>query len=447
MTEASVRTQMSDTDGTEGIILDATATVLRYGAIVHSALVGLTLLFALAASTRLVPGLYDLAQRFLLVSYNGAGDAALAIVIILSLVNISALLVIMVSVLAREIWALPGLFLLVGANVVVLLALGYTPALVTMIFAAWAALRLLRAPNMLRVNPVMVRELRGRMRGARAFVVMSIYLALMSGFALLLYVIFSTASSLNASAATGQIGRVLFAGVVGIELLLIIFIAPSFTSGAITGERERQTYDLLRTTLLATPSFITGKLESSLGYILLLLLAAIPLQSLAFLFGGVTETEVILAFLILTVTAITFGTFGIYFSATQPRTLAASVRTYGTIAAWAFIAPIVIGFVVNVIQTSIFGNANAPNAPGLEALLNYINLLLTSTNPFATAVQTQRLLVEQQVIGLYSVTLASDGSTIPMISPWVVFTTLYQAIAAILIVLTIRRTQQVDVNS
>ena len=69
----------------------------------------------------------------------------------------------------------------------------------------------------------------------------------------------------------------LAAGVVGIELLLIIFIAPSFTSGAITGERERQTYDLLRTTLLATPSFITGKLESSLGYILLLLLAAIPL--------------------------------------------------------------------------------------------------------------------------------------------------------------------------
>ncbi|MCA9902396.1 MAG: hypothetical protein KC547_00955, partial [Anaerolineae bacterium] len=135
------------------------------------------------------------------------------------------------------------------------------------------------------------------------------------------------------------------------------------------------------------------------------------------------------------------------FSATQPRTLAASVRTYGTIAAWAFIAPLVIGFIVNLVQAGIFGNANAPNAPGLEAALNYANLLLTSTNPFATAVQTQRLLVEQQVLGLYSVTLSSDGSTIPMISPWVVFGTLYLTVAATLIVLTIRRTQQVDVNS
>ncbi|MCC6616859.1 MAG: hypothetical protein IT320_25525 [Anaerolineae bacterium] len=447
MAEAALYSQITETDGVAGVALETAARVLRRGALLHALLAGLMLIFALLASTRLVPSLYDLAQQLFLLSYGGASDAALAIVIIFSLVNISALLVIMVSVLAREIWALPGLLVLALANAAVLLVLGYTPALITVIVGAWALVRLLRAPNVLRVNPVMMRELRGRMRGARAFVVMSIYLALMSGFALLLYVIFSTASSLNASAATGQIGRVLFAGVVGIELLLIIFIAPSFTSGAITGERERQTYDLLRTTLLATPSFITGKLESSLGYVLLLLFAAIPLQSLAFLFGGVTETEVILAFLILTITAVTFGTFGIYFSATQPRTLAASVRTYGTIAAWAFIIPLVIGFIVNIIQAGVFGNANAPNAPGLEALLQYVNLLLTSTNPFATAIQTQRLLVEQQVIGLYSVTLASDGSTIPMISPWVVFATLYQAIAAILIVLTIRRTQQVDVNS
>ncbi len=447
MTETSVGVPMSGTDGPAGAALEGAAKVLRRAANLHTALAGLMLLVAVVAASRLVPGLYDLVRSVFLARYGGAGDAALAIVIIFALVNISALLVIMVSVLAREIWALPGLLLLMVVNLAVLLIMGYTPSLITLVFGTWAMLRLLRAPNLLRINPVMVRELRGRMRGARAFVVMTIYLALMSGFALLLYVVFSTASSLNASAATGQIGRVLFAGVVGIELLLIIFIAPSFTSGAITGERERQTYDLLRTTLLATPSFITGKLESSLGYILLLLLAAIPLQSLAFLFGGVSETEVILAFLILALTAVTFGTFGIYFSATQPRTLAASVRTYGTIAAWAFVVPLVIGFIVNLVQTGIFGNANAPNAPGLEAVLNYANLLLTSTNPFATAVQTQRLLVEQQVIGLYSVTLSSDGSTIPMISPWVVFSTLYLTVAATLIVLTIRQTQQVDVNS
>ena len=35
-----------------------------------------------------------------------------------------------------------------------------------------------------------------------------------------------------------------------------------------------------------------GKLVSALSFVMLLLLAAIPLQSIAFFFGGVAETEV-----------------------------------------------------------------------------------------------------------------------------------------------------------
>src|SRR5258707_12912768 len=138
-------------------------------------------------------------------------------------------------------------------------------------------------------NPVVLKELRGRMRGTRAFVVLTVYLTLMSGFALLLYVLYAT--SLNYSGVTpgGTIGRVLFIGIVGVELFLVTFIAPTFTAGAISGERERQTYDLLRTTLLPASRLIIGKLISALSYVFLLLLAAIPLQSLAFLFGGVTE--------------------------------------------------------------------------------------------------------------------------------------------------------------
>jgi ABC-type transport system involved in multi-copper enzyme maturation permease subunit len=151
------------------------------------------------------------------------------------------------------------------------------------------------------------------MRGMRAFVVITIYLGLMSGVTVLVYLIYTPFNRGSASTVTGELGRILFGAVVGIELLLIIFIAPAFTAGAITGERERKTYDLLQTTLLPNPSFITGKLESSLGYILLLLLAAIPLQSIAFLFGGVTELELVLAFVILIVTAVALGTIGMYF--------------------------------------------------------------------------------------------------------------------------------------
>src|SRR5215467_2499742 len=81
-------------------------------------------------------------------------------------------------------------------------------------------------------NPVVLKDLRGRMRGTRAFVVLTVYLTLMSGFALLLYVLYAT--SLNYSGVTpgGTIGRVLFIGIVGVELFLVTFIAPTFTAGA-----------------------------------------------------------------------------------------------------------------------------------------------------------------------------------------------------------------------
>ena len=171
----------------------------------------------------------------------------------------------------------------------------------------------------------MLKELRGRMRGARAFVIITIYLLLMSIFTILLYFV---RVPLSGSVVTGELGRVLFIGVVGIELLLIIFIVPALTAVAITGERERKTYDLLKTTLLPTPAFVAGKMESALGYIFLLLLAAIPLQSIAFLFGGVSLPELLLAFIVLSVTAMTLGAVGMFFSSLTDRTLPATVRSY-----------------------------------------------------------------------------------------------------------------------
>ena len=202
-------------------------------------------------------------------------------------------------------------------------------------------------------NPVVLKELRGRMRGARAFIVLTIYLALLGAFASLIYVAVSESSmSVSGQVNVGEIGRTLFGGVVAIEMLLVSFIAPAFTSGAISGEREHQTYDLLRTTLLPPYALVLGKLLSALLYVLLLLLAAIPLQSIAFFFGGVAETEVILSFVILTMTALLFSTIGIYFSVRSRRTLSASVLTYSVATFITFGLPILLGSIMLVFGLS-----------------------------------------------------------------------------------------------
>lgn len=292
-------------------------------------------------------------------------------------------------------------------------------------------------------NPVARKELRGRMRGARAFMVLTIYLLLMGGFVTLVYLLYSTSRVILGPSQGGEIGRTLFIAIVGVELFLVTFIAPAFAAGAISGERERQTYDMLRTTLLPARTLVNGKLFATLSYIFLLLLAAIPLQSVAFLFGGVTEMEIILSFVILVVTALLLGTVGVFFSAVTKRTLSASVMSYGFALLTVLVLPVALLVLGPTFSTTlaIYGPGLSPVA---EALIYYGVGLLIATNPMATLIATLFLLIDRQEIGLFNVTLVSNGQPLPLVSPWIVFVILSVLVSIILSVLTVRRVNRIE---
>lgn len=377
----------------------------------------------------------------LLFQHTGAPDIGLVTLAALSLFNCVFFLGVRVGVVSRELWSPFLLGLMAVVNLVLLVTLGFTAGLVALAFAAWAATGLWRERSSFRRNPMALRELRGRMRGGRAFLVITVYVGLMSAFALLLYAAYSTTAGYG-SAAAGETGRVLFIGIVGIELLLIIFIAPASTAGAISIEREHQTYDLLRATLLSAPTFVVGKLEGALVFLFILLLAAIPLQSLAFLFGGVGEAEVVIAFVLLAVTALALGSIGIYFSAAHDRSLTATVRAYVMVAVLMFALPLLGSLVLEVVNSLLINPGSVTNQPALESVLIYAGLLLTSLSPVTAALNTQQLLVERQTAFFWTDTLSSSGSTIPMLSPWIVYTIIYLALAALLVMAAVRRTRQ-----
>jgi len=419
-------------------------SVLRWTAILNGALALLILIAGAVSATSSSTDLYQTIADAFLSGFDGAPDAAVIAVSLLLLANVAALLVTMVGVVAQEFWSLLLLLAIVVVNIGLIVLFNFFLALITIGFAAFAVYVLISDLRAFRANPVATKELRERMRGARAFVVITIYLGLMSGFTVLLYLIQRGVIQNDGSAVTGELGRTLFQGVVGIELLLIVFIAPAFTAGAVSNERERKTYDLLQITLLPKPAFIIGKLESALGYILLLLLAAIPLQSIAFLFGGVSEDELILAFIVLTVTAITLGTVGLFFSTTVDRTLAASVRAY-TVAFTVMVGiPLVLSPLVSIFQEALVGSGTGIDNPTLEAALIYIGAFLVSLNPITTAIASQQLLIDQQGIGFWNATLSSDGSVIPLVSPWITFTIFYMMASALLVVFAVRRMRSVE---
>ena len=181
-----------------------------------------------------------------------------------------------------------------------------------------------------------VKELRGRMRGRRAFVILTIHLLLVAGFAWMIESLAerSYSGGMGSSfSASSEIGRQMFLGIIALLTLITLILAPASTAGAISLEREKQTLDLLSTTPISSLAIVLGKLLSALSWILLLLLASIPVVALVFTFGGVGPDDIVKAYAVLLATAFAYGAIGLFVSALVRRTQAATVINLVTVIA------------------------------------------------------------------------------------------------------------------
>ena len=181
------------------------------------------------------------------------------------------------------------------------------------------------------VGAVGVKELRGRMRGRRAFVILTIYLLLLGGFAWMVELIMERTYSYGfgggGTYATAAIGQGIFAALLMLETLQVAFLAPSSTAGAISMEREKQTLELLVVTPISSLAIVLGKLLSALVYVWLLIAASIPLTAVVFVYGGVAPEDVVRGYIVLIVTALGLGSFGLFCSSLVKRTQAATAIT------------------------------------------------------------------------------------------------------------------------
>jgi ABC-type transport system involved in multi-copper enzyme maturation permease subunit len=180
------------------------------------------------------------------------------------------------------------------------------------------------------MNPVLARELRQRMRGRWAPVVLTLYLLLLSAVLYLVHSAYVRAESSGLSAVqAGAVGRTLFQTLLFFMLLLLCFLVPGLSSGAVAGERERQTLVPLQVTLLKPRSIVVGKLLASLAFVVLLLVATLPLISVSLIIGGVGLPEVVRAMGMLLGTAVLLASLAVASSALVRRVQGATVVAYG----------------------------------------------------------------------------------------------------------------------
>jgi len=109
---------------------------------------------------------------------------------------------------------------------------------------------------------------------------------------------------------------------------IVALITPILTASAISGERERQTFDIMLTTCLTPFHIIVGKVATAVIRVLLYVVASIPIMSLSFVIGGITWMTLFWYLVCITILAILAGSIGIFCSSLCSKTITSVILTF-----------------------------------------------------------------------------------------------------------------------
>ncbi len=172
-------------------------------------------------------------------------------------------------------------------------------------------------------NPVLQRELVVNLRMTRSFVLLFAYVGLLG---MLVYAAWPAEQKLDMAQpeAAKRLVNLFFLG----QYVLVSLMAPSFAAGAITGEKERKSYEMLVASPVRPGAVVLGKLAAALGHLAILMFCSLPIVMLCLPLGGVSPYEVFAAFFAMIASVALFGMISIWCSSYFVRTSAALVVSY-----------------------------------------------------------------------------------------------------------------------
>ncbi len=181
-------------------------------------------------------------------------------------------------------------------------------------------------PCILIENPVLQRELLVNLRMTRAFVLLLVYIALLG---LVVYAAWPSQARLDLDEhPTGAQARGWSICSSWANTCLLSLMVPSFAAGTITGEKERQTYEMLLASPMRPAAVVLGKLLASLCHLAVLVFCSLPIVMLCLPLGGVSFYEVLATYGGMAASVTLFGMICVAASSYFTRTIAALVVSY-----------------------------------------------------------------------------------------------------------------------
>lgn len=181
----------------------------------------------------------------------------------------------------------------------------------------------------LRLNPIIKKDLQVTVRSMRISWGLFAYEAvLVMAFLLGLAVVQSENDSFYNSTNIYRNLINLFPVTAVAQVFIVALIVPIITASAISGEKERQTFDIMLTTCMSPFSIVLGKVASAVVRILFFVAAGMPIMALSFVVGGLKWISLVYFLLTIILLSVFSGSIGIFCSAFCKRSISAVVLSF-----------------------------------------------------------------------------------------------------------------------
>ncbi|MCQ2520848.1 MAG: ABC transporter permease subunit [Lachnospiraceae bacterium] len=122
------------------------------------------------------------------------------------------------------------------------------------------------------------------------------------------------------------------------QLGIIALVVPIVTASSISGERERQTFDILLMTPLSPFRIVFGKVTTAVVRVMFFVIGSVPIMAISFTYGGMSWGVLFLFILLCIVYAFFLGSIGIFCSTISRKAILCVLLAFGFYAVLAVIA-------------------------------------------------------------------------------------------------------------
>lgn len=179
------------------------------------------------------------------------------------------------------------------------------------------------------VNPIVKKDLQVSARSMRlAWSVFAYEAILTIAFLLALVVIQADSDFIYSNSNIYNRLVYLFPVIAIAQVCIIALITPIITASSISGEKERQTFDVMLTTAMSPFSIVVGKVISAVIRIMFYVVGSLPILALSFVVGGMKWVVLLQYLLAVLLLAIFSGSIGILCSAVCRRSITAVILSF-----------------------------------------------------------------------------------------------------------------------